>query len=286
MADHLRPLAVTRLLTAIYAQDGRRCREGYRPPMGALDAVEKLTIQRPCGRYNWVVEADLQGGFATIAHVWMMRLWAERIEDRALRRLIKTWLKAGRLDTDGQGWHPVAGTPPGGIVSPPLGAGVPARGPGLVVRKGGPAPGSREAGLIRDADASCVPGRDRQRPHASTPGEASDWDRSGWSSQPRRRGSCPAAGNPQPRRPALSGWASSVAGTRTGQGTPMSHADRPQEAPKLPEAVHPMVSGAPQPAAGGPVCAAPGQAARGLSRTAYPATRPGSSRASPKPWGS
>ena len=45
---------------------------------------------------------------------------AERIEDRALRRLIKKWLKAGVLDMDGTVRHPVTGTPPGGIGSPIL----------------------------------------------------------------------------------------------------------------------------------------------------------------------
>jgi hypothetical protein len=35
-------------------------------------------------------------------------------------RLIKKWLKAGVLDTDGQVLHPTTGTPQGGIVSPVL----------------------------------------------------------------------------------------------------------------------------------------------------------------------
>lgn len=35
-------------------------------------------------------------------------------------RLIKKWLKAGVLDTNGQVLHPVTGTPQGGIVSPIL----------------------------------------------------------------------------------------------------------------------------------------------------------------------
>jgi RNA-directed DNA polymerase len=118
--DKLLQLAVTRLLTAIDAQDCLRCRDGYRPHIGALDAVDKLTIKRPFGRYNWVVEADIQGFFDAIDHEWMIRMVAERIEDRALLRLIKTWLNAGILDTDGQVLQPVTGTPQGGTVSPIL----------------------------------------------------------------------------------------------------------------------------------------------------------------------
>ncbi len=50
----------------------------------------------------------------------MVRMLAERIDDGALLRLIRKWLKAGGLDTDGQVLHPVTGTPQGGTVSPIL----------------------------------------------------------------------------------------------------------------------------------------------------------------------
>ena len=50
--DKLLQLAVTRLLTAIYEQDFLRCSYGYRPHMGALDAVDKLTIKLQFGRYQ------------------------------------------------------------------------------------------------------------------------------------------------------------------------------------------------------------------------------------------
>lgn len=118
--DKLLQLAVTRILAAIYEQDFLRCSYGYRPHIGALDAVDKLTIKLQFGRYNWVVEADIKGFFDNIEHAWMIRMLAERIEDRALLWLIKKWLKAGVLDTDGQGLHPVTGTPQGGIISPIL----------------------------------------------------------------------------------------------------------------------------------------------------------------------
>jgi group II intron reverse transcriptase/maturase len=118
--DKLLQLAVTRILTAIYEQDFLRCSDGYRPHIGALDAVDKLTIKRQFGRYNWVVEADITGFFDTIDQEWMIRLLAERIDDRALLRLIKKWLKAGVLDTDGKVLHPVTGTPQGGVGSPIL----------------------------------------------------------------------------------------------------------------------------------------------------------------------
>jgi RNA-directed DNA polymerase len=118
--DKLLPLAVARLLEAIYEQDFLRCRYGYRPAVGALEAVATLTITLQCGRYGWVGEADITKVFATSDHDWMVRMVAERMEDGALRRLIQKWLKAGVLDTEGTVLHPVTGPPQGGPVSPVL----------------------------------------------------------------------------------------------------------------------------------------------------------------------
>jgi RNA-directed DNA polymerase len=118
--DKLLQLAVARLLEAIYEQDFLRCSYGYRPHVGALDAVDTLTIKLQFGRYAWVVEADIKKYFDPIDHEWMVRMLAERIDDGALLRLIRKWLQAGVLDTDGQVLHPVTGTPQGGTVSPVL----------------------------------------------------------------------------------------------------------------------------------------------------------------------
>jgi len=118
--DKLLQLAVKRILEAIYEQDFLRCSYGYRPKMGALDAVDKLTVKLQFGRYSFVVEADIKSYFDNIDHNWLIRMLEERIDDRALMRLIKKWLKAGILDTDGKVIHPVTGTPQGGIVSPIL----------------------------------------------------------------------------------------------------------------------------------------------------------------------
>ncbi len=118
--DKLLQLAVTRILQAIYEQDFLRCSYGYRPNVGALDAVDKLTLKLQFGRYNFVVEADIRGFFDNLQHEWLVRMLEERIEDGAFLRLIQKWLKAGVLDTDGQVLHPATGTPQGGIVSPIL----------------------------------------------------------------------------------------------------------------------------------------------------------------------
>jgi RNA-directed DNA polymerase len=118
--DKLLQLAVKRILEAIYEQDFLRCSYGYRPNIGALDAVDWLTIKLQFGRYNYVVEADIRAFFDSLDHEWLVRMLEERIEDGAFLRLIRKWLKAGVLGTDGQVFHPATGTPQGGNISPIL----------------------------------------------------------------------------------------------------------------------------------------------------------------------
>jgi len=57
--ETLLPLAVARLLEAIYAQAFLGCSYGYRPKVGALEAVDTRTITPHFGRDAWVVEADI-----------------------------------------------------------------------------------------------------------------------------------------------------------------------------------------------------------------------------------
>jgi RNA-directed DNA polymerase len=118
--DKLLQRAVTRILEAIYEEDFLRCSYGYRPNVGARDAVRDLTIKLQFGKYQNVVEADIQGFFDNIRHEWVVEMLKERIEDGAFIRLIQKWLAVGVLDTNGQVLHPATGTPQGGIVSPML----------------------------------------------------------------------------------------------------------------------------------------------------------------------
>jgi len=116
--DKLLQVAVKRLLEAIYEQDFSRSSFGYRPNLGALDAVDKLTTKLQFGRFNFVVEADIKGFFDNLNHNELLKMLAERVDDKALLWLIGKWLKAGVLDTDGKTLHPETGSPQGGVISP------------------------------------------------------------------------------------------------------------------------------------------------------------------------
>ena len=118
--DKLLQLAEKRLLEAIYEQDFLSCSYGYRPLVGARAAVDELRVKLQFGGYHHLVEADIKGFFDNLSHQWLMRMLAERIDDEPFLRLIRKWLKAGVLDTDGQVLRPESGTPQGGIISPVL----------------------------------------------------------------------------------------------------------------------------------------------------------------------
>ena len=89
--DKLLQVAATRLLEAIYEQDFLRCSYGYRPGMGALDAIDTLTVKLQFGHSHYVGEADIKGFFDTLDQDWMIRMLAERSEDRAFLGLIRKW---------------------------------------------------------------------------------------------------------------------------------------------------------------------------------------------------
>jgi retron-type reverse transcriptase len=60
IADKLLQIGVSKILEAIYEQDFLGCSYGYRPAVGALDAVRDLSAALRSGRYHYLVEADIR----------------------------------------------------------------------------------------------------------------------------------------------------------------------------------------------------------------------------------
>ena len=120
LEDKLVQCAVAQILSAIFEADFLPCSYGYRPGRSPLDAVRELTEALYRGRFEFVVEADIKGFFDHLRHDWLTRMLEQRINDGALLRLVRKWLRAGILEADGRIEHPETGTPQGGIVSPVL----------------------------------------------------------------------------------------------------------------------------------------------------------------------
>lgn len=120
LEDKLVQLACAKLLTAIYEQEFLDCSYGYRPGRSAKHAVQDLTFDLQYGSYGYIVEADIKGFFDHMDHGWLLKMLSLRIDDRAFLNLIRKWLRAGILETDGTITNPYTGTPQGGIISPVL----------------------------------------------------------------------------------------------------------------------------------------------------------------------
>ena len=113
-------LGCTRILNAIYEQDFLPMSYGYRPKRSAKDAVKDLGFNLQYSRTGYVVEADIRGFFDKIDHDWLIEMLNQRIDDKAFTGLIRRWLKAGILETDGEIVYPESGSPQGSVVSPIL----------------------------------------------------------------------------------------------------------------------------------------------------------------------
>jgi len=118
--DKLLQTAASDILMAIYEQDFLPNSYGYRPKVGAAEAVRRLSEELCFGGYNFVVDADIKGYFNNIDHDWMLRMLEVRVDDKSFLRLIRKWLKAGVLEEDKTVIKPELGTPQGGSISPIL----------------------------------------------------------------------------------------------------------------------------------------------------------------------
>jgi RNA-directed DNA polymerase len=121
--DRVVQQATLLILEPIFEADFEDCSYGFRPKRSAKDALEEIRGHIKAG-YQAVYDADLKSYFDTIPHDQLLSCVARRIADRSVLALIRMWLKAPVVETDGDGGttisRPTAGTPQGGVISPLL----------------------------------------------------------------------------------------------------------------------------------------------------------------------
>jgi RNA-directed DNA polymerase len=91
---------------------------GFRPGRSAHQAVAQAQQYIAKG-YGWVIDLDLEKFFDRVNHDKLMGQIAQRVEDKRLLKLIRTFLNAGVME-NGLVSPSVEGTPQGGPLSPLL----------------------------------------------------------------------------------------------------------------------------------------------------------------------
>lgn len=119
LEDKVLQRAVVMVLGAVYEQDFLDCSYGFRPGRSAHQALERVWYGVMDMRGGWVLEVDIKSYFDAIDHASLRNILNQRVRDGVLRRTIDKWLKAG-VQEEGRLWHPKAGTPQGGVISPLL----------------------------------------------------------------------------------------------------------------------------------------------------------------------
>jgi len=119
IADRVVQAALKLVLEPIFEADFLPVSYGFRPMRRAHDAVAE--IQRyGTKQYRWVLDADIEACFDTIAHPALMDRVRARVKDKRVLALVKAFLKAGVLTETRQYEDSFTGTPQGGILSPLL----------------------------------------------------------------------------------------------------------------------------------------------------------------------
>src|SRR5262249_55899833 len=90
---------------------------GFRPHRSCHTALQE--IRGKWAATNWFIEGDIQACFDEIEHGTLVNLLRKKIKDERFLNLIWKLLRAGYLDLRGAQRDSLAGTPQGGIASPP-----------------------------------------------------------------------------------------------------------------------------------------------------------------------
>jgi RNA-directed DNA polymerase len=116
--DRVAQTAAKLVLEPIFEADFRGCSFGFRPRRSAHDALDAIKREVMRGR-RWVIDADIRGFFDALDPQILDSLLCERISDRRVLRLLRSWLRAGVLEGETL-VRPEVGSPQGSPISPLL----------------------------------------------------------------------------------------------------------------------------------------------------------------------
>ena len=119
IADRVVQAALKLVLEPIFEADFMPVSYGFRPRRRAHDAVAEIQRFGTKG-YRWVLDADIEACFDTIAHPALLDRVRARVKDKRVLSLVKAFLKAGVLTESRDYEDSFTGTPQGGILSPLL----------------------------------------------------------------------------------------------------------------------------------------------------------------------
>lgn len=121
ITDRVVQASLKLVLEPIFEADFKPSSYGFRPNRRAHDAIAEIHhLASDSIGYQWVFEADIKACFDEISHTALMDRLRNRIKDKRICALVKSFLKSGVLTELGDLEETLAGTPQGGILSPLL----------------------------------------------------------------------------------------------------------------------------------------------------------------------